>query len=312
MSMKPSNKIVISCAVTGAIHTPSMSPYLPITPEEITDAAVEAAAAGAAIVHLHARDPVNGRPDQRPAAFAAFLPAIKAKSDVILNLTTGGSPYMTVDERMLPAKVFSPEIASMNMGTMNFGLFPMLRRFKEFRYDWEKPYLEGSRDLIFRNTYGDIEAVLQQLSAGGTRFEFECYDTSHLYNLAYFADRKLVEPPFFVQTVFGIMGGIGAHADDVAHMRRTAERLFGDQYVWSVLGAGRNQMGVAAAAASAGGNVRVGLEDSLWIAKSELASSNAQQVRQVRQIVEGMDLEIASPDEARTLLGLKGRNAVSF
>jgi uncharacterized protein (DUF849 family) len=305
-------KVIISCAVTGAIHTPSMSPYLPITAEEIADASVAAAEAGAAIIHLHARDPVTGKPDQRPEAFVPFLEAIKQRSDAVVNLTTGGSPYMTVHERMQPAKVLKPEVASMNMGTMNFGLFPMLQRFKEFKFDWERPYLEGSKDLIFRNTYGDLETVLTELSANETRYEFECYDTSHLYNLAHFVERGLVKAPFFVQTVFGILGGIGSHPDDVMHMKRTADRLFGDDYRWSVLGAGRSQMQVAAMAASMGGNVRVGLEDSLWIGKGKLAQSNAEQVRQVRRILEGLGLEVATPAEARQILQLKGVAKVGF
>jgi uncharacterized protein (DUF849 family) len=289
-----------------------MSPYLPITAEEIADASVAAAEAGAAIIHLHARDPVTGKPDQRPEAFVPFLEAIKQRSDAVVNLTTGGSPYMTVHERMQPAKVLKPEVASMNMGTMNFGLFPMLQRFKEFKFDWERPYLEGSKDLIFRNTYGDLETVLTELSANETRYEFECYDTSHLYNLAHFVERGLVKAPFFVQTVFGILGGIGSHPDDVMHMKRTADRLFGDDYRWSVLGAGRSQMQVAAMAASMGGNVRVGLEDSLWIGKGKLAQSNAEQVRQVRRILEGLGLEVATPAEARQILQLKGVAKVGF
>ena len=310
--MYAQKKVVITCAVTGAIHTPSMSPHLPITPQEIADAAVAACEAGAAIIHLHARDPQTGKPDQRPAAFQPFLKDIYSRCDAVINLTTGGSPYMSVHERMQPAKVFKPEVASMNMGTMNFGLFPMLDRFKEFKFDWEKPYLEGSKDLIFRNTYGDLEAVFNELGPNNTRYEFECYDTSHLYNLRHFADRGLIKPPFFIQTVFGILGGIGTHPDDVMHMKRTADRLFGDDYRWSVLGAGAAQMRVAAMAASMGGNVRVGLEDSLWIGKGKLAESNAQQVRKVREILEGLGLEIATPNEAREILQLKGREQVAI
>jgi uncharacterized protein (DUF849 family) len=310
--MSAQKKVIITCAVTGAIHTPSMSPYLPVTAQEIADAAVGAVKAGAAIIHLHARDPVTGKPDQRPEAFVPFLKDIKARSDAVINLTTGGSPYMTVQERMQPAKVLKPEVASMNMGTMNFGLFPMLQRFKEFKHDWERPYLEGSKDLIFRNTYGDLETVLTELSANQTRYEFECYDTSHLYNLAHFVDRGLVQAPFFVQTVFGILGGIGSHPDDVMHMKRTADRLFGADYRWSVLGAGRSQMPIAAMSAAMGGNVRVGLEDSLWIGAGKLAESNAQQVRKVREIIEGLGLEVATPAEARTILALKGKDAVAF
>lgn len=306
------NKVIISCAVTGAIHTPSMSPHLPVTAEEIAEASIAAAEAGAAIIHLHARDPLTGKPDQRPEAFLPFLKVIKAESDAVVNLTTGGSPYMTVQERMMPAKVLKPEVASMNMGTMNFGLFPMLKRFKEFKHDWERPYLEGSKDLIFRNTYGDLETVLTELSVNQTRYEFECYDTSHLYNLAHFVERGLVKAPYFIQTVFGILGGIGSHPDDVMHMKRTADRLFGDDYRWSVLGAGAAQMKVAAMAASMGGNVRVGLEDSLWIGKGRLAQSNAEQVRKVRDILEGLGLEVATPAQAREILQLKGKDNVAF
>jgi uncharacterized protein (DUF849 family) len=310
--MPESGKVIITCAVTGAIHTPSMSPYLPVTPEQIAEAAVGAAEAGAAIVHLHARDPKTGRPDQSPEAFARFLPVIKQRSGCVVNITTGGAPWMTVEERVKPAAIFKPEVASLNMGSMNFGLFPMLNRYKEFKYDWEQPALEASRDLIFRNTFKDIEYVLQTCAENETRFEFECYDTGHLYNLAHFLDRGLVKPPLFVQTVFGILGGIGTHPEDLMHMKRTADRLLGDAYRWSVLGAGRNQMPIAAMAAAMGGNVRVGLEDSLWIGRGKLAESNATQVLQVRQIIEGLGLSIASPDDARQILGLKGGHQVNF
>ena len=310
--MAGAGKVVITCAVTGAIHTPSMSPHLPVTPEEIADAAVGAAEAGAAIVHLHARDPVTGRPDQTPEAFGRFLPLIKQRSEVVVNLTTGGGLGMTVEERVAPAATFEPEVASLNMGSMNFGIFPMLARFKEFKYDWELPYLENSRDHVFKNTFKDIEYILKTCAGKGTRFEFECYDTAHLYNLAHFLDRKLVEPPLFVQTVFGILGGIGTHPEDVLHMKRTADRLFGDAYRWSVLGAGRAQMAIAAMAAAMGGNVRVGLEDSLWIGPGRLATSNAEQVRKARQIIEGLGLEIATPAEAREILALKGGDRVAF
>jgi len=310
--MSQQGKVIISCAVTGAIHTPSMSPHLPVTPEEIAESSIAAAKAGAAIIHLHARDPVTGRPDQRPEAFKPFLSLIRQGCDAVVNLTTGGSPYMTVQERIQPALVLEPEVASMNMGSMNFGLYPMLNRFKSFKHDWEQPYLEGSKDLIFRNTFKDIETALQQLSTSGTRFEFECYDTAHLYNLAHFIERSLIKPPFFVQTVFGILGGIGAHPDDVTHMKRTADRLFGTDYRWSVLGAGRNQMPIAAMAAAMGGNVRVGLEDSLWIGRGKLASSNAEQVLKVREILDGLGLEIATPAQAREILALKGVDRVKF
>ncbi len=305
-------KVIITCAVTGAIHTPSMSPHLPITPEEIADAAVGAAEAGAAIVHLHARDPETGQPDQRPEAFAPFLKVIKQRSDCVVNITTGGAPTMLVEERVKPAATFAPEVASLNMGSMNFGLYPMLDRFKEFRHDWERPYLEGSHDRIFKNTFADIEYILTTCAENGTRFEIECYDIGHLYTLAHFVDRGLVKPPFFVQSVFGLLGGIGPHPEDVAHMKRTADRLFGDAYRWSVLGAGRNQMPIAAMAAAMGGNVRVGLEDSLWGGPGRLAESNAEQVRRARQIIEGLGLEIATSREAREILELKGGDKVGF
>jgi uncharacterized protein (DUF849 family) len=310
--MASSRKVIITCAVTGAIHTPSMSPYLPVTPEEIADAAVAAAEAGAAIVHLHARDPKTGQPDQRPEAFTPFLGVIKQRSNCVINITTGGAPTMLVEERVKPAATFKPEVASLNMGTMNFGLFLMLNRFKEFKHDWERPYLEGSRDRIFRNTFADIEYILTTCAQNGTRFEVECYDIGHLYTLAHFVDRGLIQSPLFVQSVFGILGGIGGHPEDVMQMKRTADRLFGDQYRWSVLGAGRNQMQIAAMAAAMGGNVRVGLEDSLWIGPGKLAESNAQQVRLARQIIEGLGLDVASSDEARELLALKGGDRVEF
>lgn len=305
-------KVIITCAVTGSIHTPSMSPHLPVTPEEIAEAALAAADAGAAIVHLHARNPEDGRPDQTPEAFEPFLRVVKQSSDVVVNLTTGGSPFMPVEERVRPAEVWRPEIASLNMGSMNFGLFPMLKRFKEFRYHWEPQMLEASRDLVFRNSFKDITYALNTLNESGARYEFECYDTSHLYNLHYFLQEGLVKPPLFVQTVFGLLGGIGPHPDDVMHMKRTADRLFGDKYIWSVLGAGRSQMPVAAMGAAMGGNVRVGLEDSLWIGPGKLASSNAEQVRQVRKIIEGLGLEVASPAEARARLQTKGFDQVGF
>ena len=299
-------KVIISCAVTGSIHTPSMSPHLPVTAEEIAAASIGAAEAGAAIIHLHARNPQTGQPDQNPALFKPFLQVIKRRCAAVLNLTTGGAPWMTIDERIQPALRFKPEVVSLNMGSMGFGLFPMLNRYKEFKYEWEPKALEASRDLVFKNTYADIERLLTLMTPLGTRFEFECYDTSHLYNLAHFLERDLVKAPLFVQTVFGILGGIGAHPEDVMHMKRTADRLFGDQYEWSVLGAGARQMPVAAMAAAMGGNVRVGLEDSLWAGKGKLAQSNAEQVRSVRKIIEGLGLEVATPDEARAILQLKG------
>lgn len=306
------DKVIISCAITGSIHTPSMSPHLPVTAEEIAHSALGAAEAGAAIVHLHARNPQDGRPDQSPEAFEPFLRVIKQSSNVVVNLTTGGSPYMPVEERVRPAEVWKPEVASLNMGSMNFGLFPMLKRYKDFKYDWERPMLEGSQDLVFRNSFKDIRYALETLNASGARYEFECYDTSHLYNLHYFWQEGLVKAPLFIQTCFGLLGGIGSHPDDVMHMKRTADRLFGDQYRWSVLAAGAAQMKVAAMAASMGGHVRVGLEDSLWLGRGQLAPTNASQVTRVRQIIEGLGLEIATPDEARAILSLKGADAVGF
>jgi uncharacterized protein (DUF849 family) len=310
--MAKSRKVIITCAVTGAIHTPSMSPHLPITAEQIADAAVGAAEAGAAIVHLHARRPTDGRPDQSPEAFVPFLATIRQRTNCVVNITTGGSQTMTVQERVRPAATFKPELASLNMGTMNFGLYPMLARQKTFAYDWEPAYLEGSRAGMFKNTFADIEYIIATCAENGTRFEMECYDIGHLYTLRHFADRGIITPPFFIQSVFGILGGIGPHPEDVGHMKRTADRLFGDDYRWSVLGAGRNQMPIAAMAASMGGHVRVGLEDSLWIGPGTLAESNAQQVTNVRKIIEGLGLEIASPDDAREILALKGRDRVGF
>ncbi|TCR64856.1 3-keto-5-aminohexanoate cleavage protein [Bosea sp. BK604] len=310
--MAKSRKVMITCAVTGAIHTPSMSPYLPITADEIIDAAVGAAEAGAALVHVHARDPVTGKPDQSPEAFEPFLKVIKQRSDCVINITTGGAPTMLVEERLRPCAHFKPEVASLNMGSMNFGLYPMLNRFKEFKHDWELPYLEGSKDRIFRNTFQDIENILTTCAENGTRFEIECYDIGHLYTLAHFVDRGLVKPPFFVQSVFGLLGGIGPHPEDVAHMKRTADRLFGDDYQWSVLGAGRNQLPIAAMAVAMGGNLRVGLEDSLWIGPGQLAKSNAEQVRAARKIIEGLGLEVATPADAREALQLKGADKVAF
>lgn len=308
----PARKVIITCAVTGGIHTPSMSPYLPVTAEQIADAAVGAAEAGAAIVHLHARNPQNGRPDQSPELFEPFLRSIKQRSDVVCNLTTGGAPGMTREERLRPATVWKPEVASLNMGSMNFGLFPMLKRFKEFQHEWEPAMLESTRDIVFKNTFADIQYALETLNETGARYEFECYDTSHLHNLHHFYTEGLVKGPLFIQTVFGLLGGIGSHPDEVMHMKRTADRLFGDQYRWSVLGAGRSQMPIAAMAAAMGGNVRVGLEDSLWLGAGKLAETNAAQVTQVRKIIEGLGLEVATPDEAREILELKGSDRVGF
>jgi uncharacterized protein (DUF849 family) len=305
-------KVIISCAVTGSIHTPSMSPHLPVTPAEIAEAALGAAEAGAAIVHLHARDPADGHPVHTPEDFEPFLKVIKQSSNVVVNITTGASPYMPVEYRVKPAESLRPEVASLNMGSMNFGLFPMLKRFKQFQHAWEPEMLEASHDLVFRNSFKDIRYALDTLNKTGTRYEFECYGTSHLYNLHYFWQEGLVSAPLFIQTCFGLLGGIGAHPEDVMHMKRTADRLFGDNYRWSVLAAGANQMPVAAMAASMGGHVRVGLEDSLWIGRGKLAESNAAQVSKVRQIIEGLGLEIATPDEAREILSLKGGDKVGF
>ena len=305
-------KVIITCAVTGGIHTPTMSPHLPITAEQIADAAVGAAEAGAAIVHLHARNPADGRPTQSPDAFEPFLRSIKQRSDVVCNITTGGAPGMTVEERLKPAAAWKPEVASLNMGSMNFGLFPMLKRYKEWKHEWEPAMLAGTDDIVFRNTYKDIRHILETLNEAGTRYEFECYDTSHLHNLAHFVAEGLVKPPFFIQTVFGLLGGIGSHPDEVLHMKRTADRLFGDRYRWSVLAAGRAQMQVAAMAAAMGGNVRVGLEDSLWLGAGKLAETNAAQVTQVRKIIDGLGLEVATPADAREILALKGGDKVAF
>jgi 3,5-dioxohexanoate:acetyl-CoA acetone transferase len=310
--MAVKGKVIITTAVTGAIHTPTMSPYLPITPDEIVADAVAAAEAGAAILHLHARDPETGKPDQTPEAFARFLPRIKQATNAAINITTGGSPYMTVEERVKPAATFKPEVASLNMGSINFGLFPLLDKYKDFKFDWEREHLESTRDLVFRNSFKNIEYILETCYDNETRFEFECYDIAHLYNLAHFAERGLVKPPYFVQSVFGILGGIGTHPEDVIHMKRTADRLFGDDYRWSVLGAGSSQFRVAAQAAAMGANIRVGLEDSLWAGKGKLATSSADQVRMARKIVEGLGLELATPDEAREILSLKGGDKVAF
>ena len=295
--------VIITCAITGAIHTPSMSPHLPATSAAIVASAVEAAQAGAAILHLHARDDMTGKPDQSVEGFDRIVPEIADQTEAVLNLTTGGSPYMTVEERVRPAAHFAPQLASLNMGSMNMGLFPMLRRHSDIT-GWEKDHLEGSRDLVFRNSFKDIAYVLDTCRDNGTRFEFECYDTAHLYNLAHFADRRAVEPPFFVQTVFGLLGGIGAHPDDISHMRRTAMRLFGDDLVWSALGAGAHQMPVAATVAASGGHVRFGLEDSLWAGPGKLSVSNAEQVRAAISVVESVGCRAATPDEAGQVLEL--------
>jgi uncharacterized protein (DUF849 family) len=311
--MRKKSKAIITCAITGSIHTPSMSPHLPVTPDDIATQAVDAAKAGAAILHLHARDPDNGRPSPETEVYRRFLPRIKQACDAIVNITTGGGQGMTIDERIAAAEAFSPEMTSLNMGSMNFGLFPMLARYSEFRHEWERKHLEASKDFIFRNTFGDIEKILQRLGEGhGVRFEFECYDVGHLYTLAHFLDRKLVKPPLFVQTIFGILGGIGADPQNVLTMRETAERLFGDQYHWSVLAAGRFQLPFCTMAATMGANVRVGLEDNLFLGKGMLAPSNAALVAKIRRILEELSIDVASADEARTMLETKGGSGVNF
>jgi uncharacterized protein (DUF849 family) len=305
-------KVIITCAVTGSIHTPSMSPHLPVTPEQIAEAAIGAAKAGAAIVHLHARNAKDGSPTQDPEVFRQFLPKIKSACDVVVNLTTGGAPTMSTEERLQPALRLKPEVASLNMGSMNFGLYEMLGRYKEFQHDWEKPYLAGSDERIFKNTFRDIQMILERCRENETRFEIECYDIGHLYTASHFLDRGLLRPPLFIQSVFGLRGGIGPHPEDVLHMKRTADRLFGDAYYWSVLGAGRNQMFIAAMSAVMGGNVRVGLEDSLWLGRGQLAKSNAEQVAKARRILEELGFTVATPDDARQMLKLKGGRNVAF
>lgn len=305
--------VIITCAPTGGIHTPTMSPHLPITPAEIATAAIEAAEAGASIIHLHARDAETGKPDPRPETFMQFLPVIKQSSDAVINVSTGGGLGMTIDERLAAAMRASPEMASLNMGSMNFGIFPLLEKYDSWQHDWEPAFLEMTRDFIFPNTFKSIEYILRELGeTHGTRFEFECYDLGHLYNLAWFVDKGMIKPPFFVQMVFGILGGVGADPANLMHMHAIAEKLFGGDYEWSVLAAGRHQMPFATQAAMLGGNLRVGLEDSLYIGKGELARSNAEQVRKIRAIVENLGLSIATPADARRRLGLKGGDRVGF
>jgi len=311
--MAATKKVIISCAITGSIHTPTMTPYLPITAQQIADNAIGAAEAGAAIVHLHARNPETGQPTPDPERFMAFLPVIKQACDVVVNITTGGGHGMSLEERLAAARRAQPEMCSLNMGSMNFGLFPLLDRIKEFKYDWEPKALEFTRDFIFRNTYKDIEYILKEVGeAYGTRFEFECYDVGHLYNLAHMLERGLVKPPLFVQLIFGILGGIGPEPENLMHMKTTADRLFGEQYLFSILGAGRHQLPLCTLGAILGGNVRVGLEDSVYVAKGELAKSNAEQVAKMRTILEALSLEIATPAEARAALALKGGDRVAF
>ena len=311
--MASKRKVIITCAVTGGVHTPTMSPYLPLTPDEISKDAVAAAEAGASILHLHARDPKDGRPTPDPEVFMAFLPRIKQQTDAVVNITTGGGLGMTLEERLAAAFRAKPEMTSLNMGSMNFGLYPAADKFKDWKHDWERPYLESTKDFIFRNTFGDLEYIMKELGEGcGVRFEFECYDVGHLYTLAHMVDRGFVEPPFFIQTIFGILGGIGADPAHLMHMRETANKLFGDTYQWSVLAAGRHQMSFVTQAAIMGGNVRVGLEDSLYIGAGELAKSNADQVAKIKRIIEDLSLEVATPTEARDMLKLKGGDRVGF
>ncbi|MFD1543544.1 3-keto-5-aminohexanoate cleavage protein [Nonomuraea guangzhouensis] len=308
-----SKPVIITCAPTGGIHTPTMSPHLPVTPDEIAAASIEAAEAGAAIIHLHARDPETGRPDPRPELFLDFMPKIKSGCDAVLNVSTGGGLGMTREERLRAAVATSPEMASLNVGSLNFGIFPMLEKHSQWKHDWEPAFLEMTRDFVFKNTFADLEYVVKELGHGhGTRFEFECYDLGHLYNLAWLIDQGWIEPPFFVQMVFGVLGGVGADLDNLQHMHTVADRLFGDSYEWSVLAAGRHQMPFATQAAMLGGNLRVGMEDSLYIGPGELTTSNAGQVRKIRGIVEALGHEIATPAQARERLGLKGADHVTF
>ncbi|MWV29303.1 3-keto-5-aminohexanoate cleavage protein [Aurantiacibacter rhizosphaerae] len=310
--MKQSNKVIITCAVTGSIHTPSMSDALPITPDQIAEQAIAAAEAGAAMLHLHARNPETGQPDQNPELFKQFLPRIKQSTDAIINITTGGGLGMSLDDRLAAAKWAQPEIASMNMGSVNFNISAAGAKIDQWQHDWEKPYLDMTKDFILSNTFAQIERGISELSAQGTRFEFECYDIAHLYNLAHFADRKIIEPPFFIQGVFGILGGIGAEPENLMHMKSTADRLFGNDYHFSALAAGRHQMSMVTLSALLGGSVRVGLEDSLYAGKGKLAASNAEQVAKIRRILEELSLEIATPQEAREMMATKGADQVAF
>jgi uncharacterized protein (DUF849 family) len=306
-------KVIISCAITGATHTPSMSEYLPLTPAQITAQSIEAAEAGAAILHLHARNPADGQPTPSPEVFRQFVPAIVAATDAVINITTGGSTRMTLAERLAYPRLAKPEMCSLNMGSMNFSIHPIAAKLTAWRYDWEKGFIEGMEDAIFRNTFKDIKSIMLELGEQGTRFEFECYDVGHLYNLAHFVEQGLVKPPFFIQAVFGILGGIGADPENMAIMRTTADRLFGrENYHFSILGAGRHQMAFVTMGAIMGGNVRVGLEDSVYLAKGVKAETNAQQVRKIRHILEELSFEIATPTEARHMLGLKGADKVDF
>jgi uncharacterized protein (DUF849 family) len=306
-------KVILSCAITGSIHTPTLSPYLPYTPEDIAAQSIAAAEAGAAILHMHARDPDDGRPSPKAEHYMAFLPAVKEACDAVINITTGGSPRMTMEERLAAAMVVQPEMASLNMGSMNFGMFPMAAKERDWKFDWEKPHLQGSEDVVFKNTFKDVAHILQTLGEGfGTRFECECYDIGHLYTLAHFVDRGLIKPPFFIQSIFGILGGIGGVVQNLMFMKETADRLFGNDYQWSILGAGQYQMPLITHGALMGGNVRVGLEDNLWLGKGQLATSNAALVSKARAIVEELGCQLATPAEARELLQLKGPDTVKL
>jgi len=310
---KPNRKVIISCAITGAMHTPTMSEYLPLSPKQIAEQSIEAAEAGAAVLHLHARDPADGRPSPDPAIFEQFIPQIAEATDAVINITTGGSTRMTLEERLAYPMKLKPEMCSLNMGSMNFSIHPIARKITEWKHEWEKPFVEGMEDLIFRNTFKDIKYILQTLGDEGTRFELECYDVGHLYNLAYFVDEGLIKPPFFIQSIYGILGGMGPDPENLAMMRTVADRLFGrGVYEFSILGAGRHQMSLLTMGAIMGGNVRVGLEDSIYLGKGVKAKSNAEQVRKIRRILEELSLEIATPAEAREILKLKGRDKVSF
>lgn len=310
--MKRTDKVIITCAITGSIHTPTMSPHLPITADQIATNAIEAAQAGAAMLHLHARNPETGQPSQDPELFRAFLPRIKQSTDAILNITTGGGLGMSLDNRLAPAKMFKPEVCSMNMGSVNFDISGAGAKITQWQHDWEKPYLDMTKDFILSNSFAQIEEAMTQLSDQGTRFEFECYDIAHLYNLAHFVDRKLVEPPFFIQGVFGILGGIGPDPENVMHMKTTADRLFGEDFIFSLLAAGRHQMRLTTLSALLGGSVRVGLEDSLYAGKGQMATSNAVQVAKIRRILEELSLTVATPDDARAMMKTKGGDNVAF
>ena len=310
---KKNNKVIITCAMTGGIHVPTMSDYLPVTPAEIAHQSIDAANAGASILHLHARDPENGRPTSDPEIFKKFLPVIKGATDAVINITTGGGLQMTVDQRLEAPLQFKPEMCSLNMGSMNFALFPAALKLTNWKYEWEKPFLEASKDFIFRNTFGDIRKIVKILGDEcGTKFEHECYDIGHLYNLAHFVDSGIIKPPFLIQSIFGVLGGIGPEMDNVLFMKQTADRLFGNDYIWSVLAAGRFQIPFVTQAAMMGGNVRVGLEDSIYLGKGVLAKSNAEQVIKIKKILEELGMQIATPDDTRSILGLKGKDLVNF